>query len=58
MAIVARRFYADIGVACLVLVITLCFAFGLLCGCCGKRPADRYDDDFGTKATGASCLMA
>ena len=44
--------------ASLVLLITLCFAFGLLCGCCGKRPVDRYDDDFGTRATGASCLMA
>ncbi len=55
---VSNRFYVDIGMASLVLLITLCFAFGLLCGCCGKRPADRYDDDFGTRATGASCLMA
>ncbi|XP_046448972.1 prominin-like protein isoform X3 [Daphnia pulex] len=52
------RFYIDIGIASLVLLITLCFAFGLLCGCCGKRPVDRYDDDFGTRATGASCLMS
>lgn len=52
------RFYVDIGMAVLVLLITLCMAFGLMCGCCGKRPADRYDDDFGTRATGASCLMA
>lgn len=52
------RFYVDIGMAALVLLITLCMAFGLMCGCCGKRPADRYDDDFGTRATGASCLMA
>ena len=44
--------------AALVLVILLCFALGLTCGCYGKRPADPYDDEFGTKATGASCLMA
>jgi len=52
------RFYVGIGMASLVLLILLCFGFGLACGCYGKRPADPYDDEFGTKGTGASCLMA
>lgn len=52
------RFYVDIGIASLVLLIFFCFAAGLTFGCCGKRPVDPYDDDFGTKGTGASCLMA
>ena len=51
------RFYVDIGMASLVLLIMFCFSFGLLCGCYGKRPVDRYDDEFGTRATGSTCLM-
>lgn len=51
------RFYVDIGMSSVVLLITLCFALGLVCGCYGKRPVDRYDDEFGTRATGSTCLM-
>lgn len=50
------QYYAGLTVSCILLSISICLAFGLLCGICGKRP-DGYTDDCCNKGAGGKCLM-
>ncbi|XP_067005826.2 prominin-1-A isoform X3 [Anabrus simplex] len=51
------RYYVDISVSSVMLLILLCITLGLFYGFCGKRPDSGYDEDCCNKATGASFLM-
>jgi prominin 1 len=51
------RYYIGIGLSSLILLILLCFVFGLFYGMCGKRPGDLYGDECCNKGTGANCLV-
>lgn len=50
------RYYAGVGISCVLLFITLFIALGLICGICGKRP-DAYGDDCCNKGAGSRFLM-
>ncbi|XP_071052205.1 prominin-like protein isoform X2 [Onthophagus taurus] len=49
-------YYVGIGISCVLLVVALLVAFGLVCGICGKKP-DHYNDDCCNKSVGSRCLM-
>ncbi|XP_046404296.1 prominin-like protein isoform X4 [Ischnura elegans] len=53
------RYYLDMGMSVLLLVILLCIVLGLFYGFCGKRPDSVYGgDDCCNKGVGARFLMA
>jgi prominin 1 len=51
-------FYIGLGMAFMVLLILLCYIFGLFYGFCGKRPGNVYGDDCCNTGTGANWLLA
>jgi len=51
------RYYVGLGLSSLVLLILICFVFGLFYGMCGKRPGGLYGDECCNKGTGANCLL-
>lgn len=51
-----RRYYVGLTVSCVMLLVTVCIVFGLICGVCGKRP-DGYSDNCCNKGTGSSFLL-
>lgn len=51
-----RRYYVGLTVSCVLLLVTVCIVFGLICGVCGKRP-DGYSDNCCNKGTGSSFLL-
>ncbi|XP_063917747.1 prominin-like protein isoform X2 [Zophobas morio] len=50
------RYYVALAISCLLLLITVCIALGLICGICGKRP-EGYGDDCCNKGAGSSFLI-
>ncbi|XP_049853354.1 prominin-like protein isoform X7 [Schistocerca gregaria] len=50
------RYYIDISVSSVVLVVLLCMTLGLFYGFCGKRPDAMFNEDCCNKGTGASFL--
>ncbi|XP_071444915.1 prominin-like protein isoform X2 [Hetaerina americana] len=53
------RYYLDMGMSVLLLIILLCIVLGLFYGFCGKRPDGVYGgDDCCNKGVGARFLMA
>ncbi|RZC39781.1 prominin-like protein, partial [Asbolus verrucosus] len=50
------RYYVGLAVSCVLLLISLCVALGLICGICGKRP-DGYGDDCCNKGAGSQFLI-
>jgi len=51
-------FYIGLGMSLMVLLILLCYIFGLFYGFCGKRPGNMYGDDCCNTGTGANWLLA
>jgi len=51
------RYYAGLVLASMVLLILLCFVFGLFYGMCGRRAGGLYGDECCNKGTGANCLI-
>lgn len=51
-----RRYYVGLTVSCVMLLVTVCIVFGLICGVCGKRP-DGYSDNCCNKGTGSCFLL-
>ncbi|XP_068914419.1 prominin-like protein isoform X4 [Tenebrio molitor] len=52
----AYPYYGALAISCVLLLITICIALGLICGICGKRP-EGYGDDCCNKGTGSDCLV-
>ncbi|XP_056644729.1 prominin-like protein isoform X3 [Diorhabda sublineata] len=50
------RYYGGLAISCVLLIITICIALGLICGICGKRP-DGYSDNCCNKGAGSQFLM-
>lgn len=50
------RYYGGLAISCILLIITICIALGLICGICGKRP-DGYSDNCCNKGAGSQFLM-
>ncbi|XP_030758746.1 prominin-like protein isoform X4 [Sitophilus oryzae] len=50
------RYYAGLTVACVLLLVTVCIALGLICGICGKRP-DGFSDNCCNKGAGSQFLI-
>lgn len=50
------RYYAGLAISCILLLVTICIALGLICGICGKRP-DRYNDNCCNKGAGSQFLI-
>lgn len=50
------RYYIDISVSSVVLVVLLCMTLGLFYGFCGKRPDAMFNEDCCNKGTGANFL--
>ncbi len=51
-------FYIGLGMSFMLLIILLCYIFGLFYGFCGKRPGNVYGDDCCNTGTGANWLLA
>ena len=51
-------FYIGLGMSFMVLLILMCFVFGLFYGFCGKRPGNMYGDDCCNTGTGSNWLIA
>ncbi|XP_060522307.1 prominin-like protein isoform X2 [Cylas formicarius] len=49
-------YYCGLGISCILLLVTLCIALGLICGICGKRP-DGYSDNCCNKGAGSQFLV-
>lgn len=49
-------YYGGLAMSCILLLITVCIALGLICGICGKRP-DGYSDNCCNKGTGSQFLI-
>nr|CAI5843522.1 unnamed protein product [Callosobruchus analis] len=50
------RNYGGLGISCVLLLVTIFLALGLVCGICGKRP-DGYSDNCCNKGTGGHFLI-
>ncbi|CAH1986353.1 unnamed protein product [Acanthoscelides obtectus] len=50
------RNYGGLGISCVILLVTIFLALGLICGICGKRP-DGYSDNCCNKGTGGQFLI-
>ncbi|XP_018571677.1 prominin-like protein isoform X3 [Anoplophora glabripennis] len=50
------RYYGGLAISCILLLVTICIALGLICGICGKRP-DRYNDNCCNKGAGSQFLI-
>ncbi|KAJ8916094.1 hypothetical protein NQ315_004460 [Exocentrus adspersus] len=50
------RYYGGLAVSCVLLLVAICIALGLICGICGKRP-DRYNDNCCNKGAGSQFLI-
>ncbi|KAJ8928357.1 hypothetical protein NQ314_019088 [Rhamnusium bicolor] len=50
------RYYAGLAISCILLLVTICIALGLVCGICGKRP-DGYSDNCCNKGAGSQFLI-
>nr|XP_023017714.1 prominin-like protein isoform X1 [Leptinotarsa decemlineata] len=50
------RYYGSLVISCILLLIAICIAFGLICGICGKRP-DGYSDNCCNKGAGSQFLI-
>ncbi len=52
------HFYIGLGMSFMLLLILVCYVFGLFYGFCGKRPDNAYGDDCCNTGTGANWLLA
>lgn len=50
------RYYGALFLSCLLLLISIFIALGLICGICGKRP-EGYGDDCCNKGAGSQFLI-
>lgn len=50
------RYYVGLAVSCILLLVSVFVALGLVCGICGKRP-DGYGDDCCNKGAGSQFLV-
>lgn len=51
-------FYIGLGMSFMVLLILVCYIFGLFYGFCGQRPGNVYGDDCCNTGSGANWLVA
>ncbi|CAH1135695.1 unnamed protein product [Ceutorhynchus assimilis] len=50
------QYYIGLTISCILLLVTVCIVFGLICGICGKRP-DGYSDNCCNKGAGGQFLI-
>ncbi|KAJ8928359.1 hypothetical protein NQ314_019090 [Rhamnusium bicolor] len=50
------RYYGGLAISCILLLVTICIALGLICGVCGKIP-DGYKNNCCNKSVGSQFLI-